>query len=186
MTDEITIIDSSGLDVLLEPYRSTLGDDLVAYRNHCQRVLTYALHFLDGDQRHRPLLEAALAYHDIGLWTDDELAYLEPSEEHAITDNERLGLGHDPQALRDIIHWHHKIRPFTGPNADVVNACRKGDWIDATAGRVRKGLSKEQIAAVEREIPREGFDDVLQRMAVDLGGGALRGNLRVVRNVFKI
>ena len=37
------------------------------------------------------MLEAALAYHDIGLWTDDELAYLEPSEEHAITDNERLG-----------------------------------------------------------------------------------------------
>ncbi len=186
MTTDITIIDGDDLDRLLEPYRDALADDFVAYRNHCRRVLTYAIHFLDGDREQQPLIETALAYHDLGLWTDDELAYLEPSETLALADNERLGLGFDPQALRDIIRWHHKVRPYRGANADVVDACRRGDWVDATGGKLRKGLSKGQIAAVEAAIPRHGFDDVLQRLATDLGGGAIRGNLRVLRHVFKL
>merc|ERR1712000_44195 len=30
--------------------------------------------------------------------------------------------------------YHHKITPFEGPHADIVNAVRKADWIDATQG----------------------------------------------------
>ena len=76
MSSDITIIDGDGLDTLLEPYREALGDDYEAYRNHCRRVLTYAVHFLGGDEQDRPLLEAALAYHDLGLRTAGDLAYL--------------------------------------------------------------------------------------------------------------
>jgi len=43
------------------------------------------------------------------------------------------------------------------------------------------------VAWSSREASRSAAgDDALQRLAVDLGGAALRGNLRVLRRVFKL
>lgn len=187
MTEAIQIIDhSERVERLFEPYQDVLGDDYKAYRGHVYRVITYAMHFLGGDDTHRALVETAFVYHDIGLWTKHDLAYLEPSEELALSDNAEKGWGLDPELLRNVIHWHHKVTPYRGPHADVVNACRKGDWIDATGGKVRKGLSRDQVAQVEAAIPSYGFADVLQRLAKDLGGSAFKGNMRVLSHVFKI
>lgn len=186
MTEKIEIIDQSNrVERLFAPYQDALGDDFMAYRGHVYRVITYAMHFLDGDQEALAMVETALVYHDIGLWTDKELAYLEPSEALALADNEKYGWGLDAQLLKDTIHWHHKVFPYRGPNARIVDAVRRADWIDATGGKVRKGLSKDQIADVEAAIPNYGFDAVLQRLAGDLGGSKLRGNLKVVKRVFK-
>jgi len=186
MRDAIQIIDHSGhVEALFAPYREVIGRDFPAYRGHVYRVITYAMHFLDGDAEARPLVETAFVYHDIGLWTQNELAYLEPSEERALADNETFGWGFDPQLLRDAIHWHHKVLPYRGPNARIVEAVRKGDWIDATDGKIRKGLSKAQVKAVQDAIPNYEFGAVLQRLAGDLGGNKLAGNLRVLRHVFK-
>jgi len=41
------------------------------------RTITYAMAFLDGAAEDERLVETAMVYHDIGLWTDRELAYLE-------------------------------------------------------------------------------------------------------------
>lgn len=186
MSDEIKIIDHSDrVESLFAPYRDIIGADYRAYRGHVYRVITYAMHFLEGDEDARPLIETALVYHDIGLWTENELAYLEPSEEHALADNEKFGWGLDPQLLRDAIHWHHKFFPYHGANQRIVEAVRKGDWIDATDGKIRKGLSKTQVKAVQDAIPNYDFGNVLQRLAGDLGGNKLSGNLRVLRHVFK-
>lgn len=122
--------------LLQEPYRSLLGMDLEPYRNHCLRVLSFAVYHrqqeLAKDYRERQwaaanakaaarkaqesaaesseassipsddaekdsqevdplgppeevseddiaLMAWALAYHDIALWTDGALSYLEPS-----------------------------------------------------------------------------------------------------------
>lgn len=188
MTDApIHIIDQSDrVEALFEPFRETLGDDFRAYRGHVYRVITYAMHFLGGDDTHRPVVETAFVYHDIGLWTVPDLAYLEPSEALVLEHNVELGWGFDPDLLRNIIHWHHKVFPYRGPEAAIVNACRKGDWIDATGGAIRKGLTKSQVASVEDAIPSYGFADVLQRLAGDLGGNRVSGNLKVLRRVFKI
>jgi hypothetical protein len=51
------------------------------------------MHFLGYAEEHERLVETAFVYHDIGPWTDHELAYLEPSEAVAIADNQKLGLG---------------------------------------------------------------------------------------------
>lgn len=186
MPDMIQVIDHSDrVERLFAPYRDIIGDDYPAYRGHVYRVITYAMHFLGGDEEARPLVETALAYHDIGLWTENELAYLEPSEEHALADNEKYGWGFDPRLLRDAIHWHHKVFPYRGPNQAIVEAIRKGDWIDATDGKIRKGLTRAQVKAVEDAIPNYGFGGVLQRLAGDLGGNKLSGNFRVLRHVFK-
>ncbi len=171
---------------LFDPYRDTIGADFPAYRGHVYRVITYAMHFLGNADIYRPMVETALVYHDIGLWTEKKLAYLEPSEALAQRDNERLSLNLDPEILRAAIHWHHKITSYSGRGAEVVNAVRKGDWIDASGGMIRKGLSKAQVSKVESAIPDYGFPDILQRLANDYGGNRISGNLRVLGTVFKI
>lgn len=185
-TDTIAITSQSErIERLLEPFADAMGDDFKAYRGHVYRAVTYAMHFLDGDETARPLIETAFVYHDVGLWTDDRLDYLEPSEARALADNEAQGWGFDPQVLRDVIHWHHKVTRYRGPNERLVEAARRADWIDATSGARRMGLSRAQIQAVEDAIPSYGFSDVLQRLAGDLGGNRLAGNFKVLRTVFK-
>ncbi|MEM1360758.1 MAG: phosphohydrolase [Pseudomonadota bacterium] len=188
MTDRaLTIIDHSDrVENLFAPFKDIIGADYPAYRGHVYRTITYAMHFLGGDAAHRPIVETAFVYHDIGLWTDHQLDYLEPSEALALRHNAEQGWGFDPELLRNIIHWHHKIFAYTGPEAAVVNACRKADWIDATGGMMRKGLSKAQVRQVEDAIPNYGFGDVLQRLAGELGGNRIAGNFKVLARVFKI
>ena len=143
------------------------------------------MHFLGNAEEHEWLVEAVFVYHDIGLWTDLALAYLEPSEAVAIAANEKYGLGLDPDLLGAAIHWHHKIFPYTGPHRDIIEACRKADWIDASKGMLRKGLSKAAIGEVEAAFPNLGFHDTLMRLAKDYGGSTLVGGLTVALGIVK-
>ncbi len=186
MTDSIQIISQSeALDNLLEPFRAALGRDYDGYRNHLYRVLTYTLHFLGGDQAHRRLIDTALVYHDIGLWTDKDLAYLEPSIARVLAANEEHSWGLDAELLTDIIDSHHKVTPFRGPHADLVNAFRKADWIDATGGALRMGLSRAQVRSVVDALPDAGFSNALARIISELGGSRLRGYARILPKVYK-
>ncbi|MEM1129360.1 MAG: phosphohydrolase [Pseudomonadota bacterium] len=181
------ITHSDRVERLLLPYRTDLGDDFAGYRNHIYRVLSYAMHFLNGADTDRQMVETVLVYHDLGLWTAGDLAYLEPSEALALKENAAQGWGLDPDVLRAAIHWHHKVFPYAGKGADVVNAVRRADWIDATQGKVRHGVSKGQIAAVAAALPDEGFYDTLTRLAGDLNGGrTFAGLIKVLRRVYKI
>lgn len=187
MAEPIVIIDDSArVERLFAPYKDVIGKDYMAYRGHVYRTITFAMHFLSQNDAHRPMVETAFVYHDIGLWTNRDLAYLEPSEAIALRDNASGNFGLDPAILKAAIHWHHKITPYLGPQADVVNAVRKADWIDASQGLIRKGLSAQQVERVRDAIPDHDFPQVLQRLAGELGGWALTGNLRVLRHVFKL
>ncbi|MEM7435988.1 MAG: phosphohydrolase [Myxococcota bacterium] len=185
LSNDIRIVTQSDhIEGLLARYREAIGDDFDGYRGHIYRVLSYSLHFLGGDETQRPTIEAALVYHDIGLWSDKALAYLEPSISRAQQDNEAEGWGHDPQLLHDIIYWHHKLTPFRGPNADVVNAVRKADWVDASAGLVRMGMPKACVAEVRRTIADAGFYETLKRIGPELTGSLFKsipGLLRVYK-----
>ncbi|GAB5404680.1 MAG: HD domain-containing protein [Aureliella sp.] len=178
-------LDRPRIDGILESYSDVIGDDLPGYRNHVYRVTTYAMHFLDYVEEHEPVVETALAYHDIGLWTDRELAYLEPSETVAAADNAKHQWGLDPDLLQGIIHWHHKVFRYKGPQETVVEACRKADWIDASKGLVRKGMPRANIRAVSSAFPNLGFHDTLLRLAKDYGGSTLVGGIKVTRGIVK-
>ncbi len=173
------------VDELLARYRPEIGKDFDGYRNHVHRTITYAMHFLQNDSSREQLVETAFVYHDIGLWTDRALAYLEPSETLALRDNEALGWGLDPDALRGAIHWHHKVTRYRGPHQEVVEACRKADWIDATMGQVRKGMSKANVASVESAFPNFGFHKTLMRLPTDHGQSLAAGGWKVLRNIVK-
>jgi len=183
---EITIkTERPFVEDLFARYKVLISRDYPGYRNHVYRTITYAMHFLGNAKEHERLVEAAFVYHDIGLWTDHELAYLEPSEAVAMADNQKLGLGLDPDLLRDAIHWHHKILPYRGPHRDIIEACRKADWIDASKGILRKGMSRGAIAEVEAEFPNLGFNDSLMRLAKDYGGSTLVGSIKVTLGIVK-
>ncbi|GAM55865.1 metal-dependent phosphohydrolase, HD subdomain [Vibrio ishigakensis] len=173
------------MEELFSRYKHLIGDDYLGYRNHVYRTITYAMHFLGNDPELEQIVETAFVYHDIGLWTDHELAYLEPSEAVALKDNEEFGWGLDPDELQGAIHWHHKITPYKGAHQKVIEACRKADWIDASMGMVRKGLSKETIKQVEDAFPNNGFHDTLMRLAKDLGGSTLVGGIKVTKGIVK-
>ena len=173
------------VEELFARYENVMGKDFPGYRNHVYRTITYAMHFLDYEAAYESLVETAFVYHDIGLWTDHELAYLEPSEAVALADNEKYGWGFDGDALSGAIHWHHKIFPYKGPHAHVIEACRKADWIDASKGILRKGLSKAVVKEVEAAFPNLGFHDTLLRLAKDYGGSMLVGGFKVTRGIVK-
>jgi hypothetical protein len=173
------------VEELLTRYEKQIGKDYAGYRNHVYRTITYAMHFLGNADEHERLVQAAFVYHDIALWTDRELAYLEPSEAVAIADNVKLGLGLDPELLRGAIHWHHKILPYKGPNREVIEACRKADWIDASKGVLRKGLCRADIQRVEAAFPNFGFHDTLLRLAKDYGGSVFVGGVKVILGIVK-
>ncbi len=173
------------VEELLTRYEQMIGKDFPGYRNHVYRTITYAMHFLENETEYEQLVETAFVYHDIGLWTDKELAYLEPSENVALKDNEKYGWGLDPEILRNAIHWHHKISPYKGENQQIIEACRKADWIDASKGMLRKGLSKTLVKEVETAFPNLGFHDTLLRLAKDYGGSTLVGGVKVTLGIVK-
>ena len=183
---DITIkLERPFVEELLTRYESLIGNDFPGYRNHVYRTITYAMHFLGHSAEHERLVETAFAYHDIGLWTDRELAYLEPSEAVATADNQKFGLGLDPDLLRGAIHWHHKIFPYTGPHREIIEACRKADWIDASKGMLRKGIGRSEIERVEAAFPNLGFHDTLLRLAKDYGGSIIVGGVKVTLGIVK-
>ncbi len=187
MADIIIQQNRPRIEELLALYTAQIGDDLPGYRNHVYRTVTYAMYFLGYKAELEQLVETAFVYHDIALWTDRALAYLEPSEEIALADNAKYGWGLDPDALRGAIHWHHKITAYRGPHEEVIEACRKADWIDANKGMLRMGMSKANIEAVEAAFPNHGFHDALVRLAKDNnnGGSTLGGLIQVVRGIIK-
>jgi hypothetical protein len=153
---------NSDLESKLTEFKSILGADYDGYKGHLYRVLTYTQHFRNNDETYLPLIAIALVYHDIGLWTDAELAYLEPSIAQGHKDT--IVQAYSPEEQRlfdDIIFWHHKITDFHGPHEDIVNAVRKADWIDANMGMISKGMPREHIAKVMLEIPTDGFHQTL-------------------------
>ena len=102
-----------------------------------------------------------------------------------LADNARHGWGFEPDLLRGIIHWHHKVFPYRGPHARIIEACRRADWIDASMGWLRKGIPRRAIREVEAAFPNHGFHAALLRLTKDLGGSTVGGGMRVVRGIVK-
>jgi hypothetical protein len=202
------------LDTVLQQHKSQLGDDYESYRNHCLRVLTFATWYLKESSEYQKVLEEgavpahamnvmalALAYHDIGLWTDGALNYLAPSVsvmnkdmENQLEEEESDGplppfSDADLETARAIILEHHKFRHWDKPAESVVdsalvNAVRRGDWADATMGFVKSGMPPSHLEAAYKAIPGAGFHKMLARMGGRLSPDSIPGQLEMLR-IFK-
>lgn len=183
---EIKIVTSNEIiDTFLDRYKAKIGNDLPGYKNHLYRVLTYSLHYLNGDTTFLPQIGIALVYHDIGLWTDSTLAYLEPSSIRAESEGSAGFNAEETQLVKDIIYWHHKITPFQGPHENIVNAVRRSDWIDASKGVIPQGMPRSLINQVNTAIPAAGFHDTLAGIGPRIHGNNFVKIISEIVTIFK-
>lgn len=68
---------------------------------------------------------------------------------------------------------------------ELLRPVEKADWIDASKGLIKKGISKEMITAVEAAYPNHGFHDTLLRLAKDYGGSTIVGGIQVTVGIVK-
>jgi hypothetical protein len=182
----------------LPSIRNALAQDYDRYRNHCLRVYTFSKYFLpESVEQEMPnalkILAVALAYHDIALWTDGRLDYLDPSvqqmDSHVSSHDDNHVLS--PQELEIagiIIEEHHKVTSYSGGNNEtvnaLVNAARKADWADFTFGIVSWGLPTALLQAAYDQVPELGFHVMLAKMGSRLSPHSLVGRLAVLK-IFK-
>jgi hypothetical protein len=183
---------NSVLDYHLNIFREEIGNDYQAYRNHCLRVLTFAAHHCGEycKEREINLMAMALAYHDIALWSDKQMSYLEPSvkQMHAHANDGGEDWTEDEMiTAHEIVMQHHKLTEWKGGRGDgrLINSVRKGDWADATIGVIRFGLPASLLEDAYRYIPESGFHMVLVGMGRRLSPHSVRGQLAVL-NIFKM
>jgi hypothetical protein len=155
------------LDELLERHADELGADFAGYRNHCYRVVNFAL-ALCGDANDETVekLAIAAAFHDLGIWTDASFDYLDPSEQ--LAQNYLRGQGREAWAadIGAMIQQHHKIRRYRGASSAIAEAFRKADWIDVSLGLIGFGLSRERRRQVKAQFPNAGFHRCLLRLSM--------------------
>ena len=72
------------------------------------------------------------------------------------------------ELTRPLARAQHKVTPYTGRNAAVVEAVRKADLIDFSLGVLANGVSRHDIAKVMGEIPMHGFHASLVRLLFSL------------------
>mmetsp|Transcript_144886 Transcript_144886/g.205064 ORF Transcript_144886/g.205064 Transcript_144886/m.205064 type:complete len:218 (+) Transcript_144886:62-715(+) len=149
----------------LTKYEKDLGDDFLAYRNHCLRVMSFTTYFLgkEPDSGAKKVLQAALAYHDLALWSDMKASYLGPSADRARKDLSGSYTEPELKQVEDIIMNHHK---FTESPDPLVDAMRKADWLDFTNNLrfpMRSGMPSGNLAKANQEVPLEGFFTALAK-----------------------
>lgn len=150
-------------EAILADYRQTIGSEYTAYRNHVCRIIAFSAAL--GYQGDAALLGIAAAYHDLAIWHDQTIDYLELSVTLAHQDALLMTRQADArQLVAAMIVNHHKITPFKGQGSIAVNAFRKADWVDVSRGRLRLGLSAEFIMSVRERYPDAGFSMVLRNL----------------------
>lgn len=150
------VTESSLLDELFASSRDVLGADYDAYRNHCFRVLNFALGLAPAEGDGRTRLEIACFFHDFGIWADATFDYLEPSAARALAFLESTGRLGWSEEVRRMVTEHHRITSAAayGPQ---VEAFRCADWADVSLGVLRRGQPRGLVAEVRRAFPNRGF-----------------------------
>ncbi|GAA5524841.1 hypothetical protein Maes01_01400 [Microbulbifer aestuariivivens] len=149
------------LEELLAPWRQTIGDQYLGYRNHVYRMVHCCLALADRnagctDEERQKILIAG-AFHDIGIWIEDTVDYIEPSLPPAMAYLQENGRAEWCDEIRLMLTEHHKLRPYRGDYARLVELFRRGDLVDFSCGLVSFGLDKRQLKALRAAFPNAGF-----------------------------
>lgn len=108
-------------------------------------------------------IEVALAFHDLGLFTEDTVDYLPSSMALADSYVKEHNLASWQAEIALMIGEHHKITPFHSSQYPLVEVLRKADLVDFLLGMVRHGVKKEVIKALKREFPNAGFHKMMAK-----------------------
>ena len=145
-------------DAALADYRQVIGPDFDGYRNHCTRMLNFVHALLpEISDEDSWKVQIAAAFHDIGLWTENRVDYLEPS----VAEAHSWLAAHDKTEFAEeigiIIDMHHLQSTYEGPYETLVEVFRRGDLVDFSLGWIKKGVDRSFVKAVRQAIPNAGF-----------------------------
>jgi hypothetical protein len=157
---------SALLDELLEGYRPVLGPDYDAYRNHCLRLFNFCVALAGDEKAAENKIAIAAAFHDLGIWTDNTLDYLAPSQLLAQRYLEKSFKASWCKEIDAMIGEHHKLTRYRENPSWLVEPFRKADLIDLSGGLIRYRLPDDFVSDVLDAYPNAGFHKMLARLAV--------------------
>ena len=158
------------LDELLHAHRSTLGDDFTAYRNHTYRVVNLCIALSPVASAQLEKIATAVAFHDLGIWTDRTFDYLQPSVRLASEHLTRSGKEKWTSEISEMILQHHKLSQYRANGEWLVEPLRRADLVDLSMGIIRFGLSRKLVKELYATWPSAGF----HRRLVELEFAQLR------------
>lgn len=153
------IVEHPVVDRVLDVHRAALGDDFDGYRNHIYRVASFFNELGPNTFGATPALAVAAAFHDIGIWVEHTVDYLEPSARLAqqFLESERLDQV-DGGLVHELIVQHHKLRRYrTNSWAELVEQWRKADHVDVSLGLLTFGVPRARIRHIQHRLPDRGF-----------------------------
>jgi hypothetical protein len=125
------------------------------YRNHAHRILNFVHAISSPSPEGEDKTAIAAAFHDLCAF--DGLDYLEPSIEEAARYLRETGRETWDREIALMIAFHHRVRPYRGEGATLVEPFRRADWNDFTMGLVRGGVPRELRRAADAEFPVTDF-----------------------------
>src|SRR5262249_35218276 len=161
------LADIPTLDTLLREHASALGPDYDAYRNHTYRVLNACAALSTRAAAQLEKLAIAVAFHDLGIWTDHTFDYLPPSIRRARAHLAQAGKSEWADEVDAMILEHHKVRPYNTPDDRpwIVEPFRKADLVDVSLGLVTFGLPRSFLRDLNAAFPNAGFHKGVVQLA---------------------
>jgi len=153
------------LETIFADWKSVIGADYLAYRNHVYRMVhcCFALQDCTTDESDKIIIAAA--FHDLGIWIDQTLDYIGPSLPPALRYLSENGLETWSDEISLMISEHHKLSKYSNEKYPLVELFRKADLVDFSLGLVRFGLPKSYLSALNKAFPNEGFHKGLAKKA---------------------
>jgi hypothetical protein len=141
------------IDKILDTHSDFCGGNgraWTGYRNHAQRVFALARHLVGRSDVDGPIAIAA-AFHDITVF--QSVDYLVPNvrlmdawlAEHCTTEWRR--------EIALAITMHHKLRPYRGDGAWLVEPLRRADWTEVTLGFAHRGIPRSLVRRTQSGLP---------------------------------
>jgi len=157
--DDPLIVASPGILGLIKPFESAFpsAGDFQGYYHHCLRMLNVILLLSRNEPDRQQKVEIALAFHDLCVFPRRTLDYLGASARLAGNHLANVGRTEWIEPVELMIRMHHKITPYRGPHANLVEAMRKADWIDVSFGALRFGIPRDWVQKLHRALPLHSF-----------------------------
>jgi len=144
------------IETSMKWFKPAIGKDETKYKNHVYRVFLNCL-LMDEDKNNEEKYAIAAVFHDIGIWTDHTIDYLDPSIKQAkhylIETNRQEWIAE----INSMIFWHHKTKKYKGHHTQTTETFRKADWMDVSLGLLTYGNDKKRIRSNRKTYPNAGF-----------------------------
>jgi hypothetical protein len=149
------------VEAVLDRYRDELGQQMLTYRNHVYRCITYHQMLIGGAIPDFAAL--AWATHDLGIWTAGTFDYLGASADLASLHAGEFGIT-DVHRARMLITEHHRLRAADDRMTDTF---RRADLVDVSRGIIAGPIGRSQVHAVVAQLPYSGFHAFLAKGLTD-------------------